>query len=117
MNRSLRAAVTAGLCTLGLLQFAHTAKAGETTDAANAADAADAANAADPPAAETWSVHGQFTNVTQQNSAFHAPYSGDNSLSNSRVRRETSDITLYLGARLWQGAELYLNPEMNQASA
>jgi high affinity Mn2+ porin len=102
MISSFRCAVSAGLCVGELLQFGATAIAEETTDTR------------DTPASETWSLHGQFTNVTQRNSAFHAPYSGPNSLLPSRVRRETTDVTLYLGRRLWPGGELYLNPEMNQ---
>ena len=29
-------------------------------------------------------------------------------------RRETWDVTLYLGRRLWDGAELWINPEIDQ---
>lgn len=102
MTHSLRRAVTAGLCALALQQSGFAATAGETAEAGDASTR------------EAWSAHGQFTSVTQRNSAFHSPYSGPNSLLPTRVRRETADITLYLGARLWQGGELYLNPEMNQ---
>ncbi len=64
--------------------------------------------------AEDWSVHGQFTFVSQHQPAFVAPYSGDNSLQPSRATKETADLTLYLGRRLWQGAALYINPEVDQ---
>jgi len=58
-------------------------------------------------------IHGQFTYVRQWTSGFAAPYSGPNSLS-PRTSEETADLTLYLGARLWHGAELWANPEIDQ---
>jgi high affinity Mn2+ porin len=62
---------------------------------------------------EIFGVHGQFTYVEQETSGFNAPYRGPNSLSpNSGA--ETTDATLYLGARLWQGAEAWLNGELDQ---
>lgn len=64
--------------------------------------------------AETWAVHGQFTNVTQRHPSFTSPYSGANSLQPNGRAEETTDITLYLGRRLWRGAELWLNPEIDQ---
>ena len=66
------------------------------------------------PAAEPWAVHGQFTNVTQGHRKFTSPYSGTNSLDASGRTEETTDITLYAGVRLWRGAELWLNPEIDQ---
>jgi high affinity Mn2+ porin len=62
---------------------------------------------------ETFGVHAQFTYVEQETSGFNAPYRGPNSLSpNSGA--ETTDATLYLGARLWPGAEAWLNGELDQ---
>lgn len=63
---------------------------------------------------ESWSVHGQFTNVTQWHDSFRAPYAGTNSLESGYRRRETNDLTLYAGLRLWQGGEFYINPEIDQ---
>ena len=60
-----------------------------------------------------WSVHGQTTYVSQYAPPFHAPYSGANSLA-SNAGRETWDATLYVGRRLWAGAELWINPELDQ---
>jgi high affinity Mn2+ porin len=67
------------------------------------------------PAAETesYAVHGQFTYVEQETSDFNAPYAGANSLSSGRGA-ETADATLYLGTRLWRGAEGWLNGEIDQ---
>jgi high affinity Mn2+ porin len=62
---------------------------------------------------ENWSVHGQTTYLNQYAAPFHAPYSGANSLA-SNAGRETWDATLYLGRRLWNGAELWFNPEIDQ---
>ena len=68
-----------------------------------------------PPAFETddWNVHGQTTFLSQFAPPFHAPYRGANSLD-SNAGRETWDVTLYIGRRLWQGAELWINPEVDQ---
>jgi len=68
-----------------------------------------------PPAIETdnWVVHGQTTFLSQYAAPFHAPYRGANSLD-SNAGRETWDVTLYVGRRLWQGAELWIDPELDQ---
>src|SRR3984957_11550051 len=62
---------------------------------------------------QSFAVHGQFTYVEQETSAFNAPYAGRNSLSPDRGA-ETTDATLYLGARLWPGAEGWINGEIDQ---
>jgi high affinity Mn2+ porin len=62
---------------------------------------------------EAFAVHGQFTYVEQSTSDFNAPYRGPNSLSPD-VGAETTDATLYLGARLWRGAEGWINGEIDQ---
>ena len=66
------------------------------------------------PEVESWAIHGQATNFTQANNTFTAPYSGSNSLPPNGRTEETSDITLFLGKRLWRGAELWINPEVDQ---
>src|SRR5882672_3637965 len=65
------------------------------------------------PSAQSFAVHGQFTYVEQETSGFNAPYSGANSLTPDRGA-ETTDVTLYLGARLWAGAEGWINGEIDQ---
>jgi high affinity Mn2+ porin len=62
---------------------------------------------------DNWAVHAQTTYVQQYAPPFHAPYVGPNSLR-SNQSRETWDGTLYVGARLWDGAEVWLNPEIAQ---
>ena len=42
------------------------------------------------------------------------PYAGPNSLPGSGEGRDTFDATLYAGVRLWQGAELWIDPEIDQ---
>ena len=63
--------------------------------------------------ADRFSIHFQATYVEQEAMDFNAPYSGPNSLS-PKSGRETVDATLFLGARLWQGAQLWINPEGDQ---
>ncbi len=66
------------------------------------------------PTAERWAVHGQITHVTQGHRRFHAAYSGTNSLDSAGQTKETTDATIYAGVRPWRGAELWLNPELDQ---
>jgi high affinity Mn2+ porin len=67
------------------------------------------------PAAETdnFAIHGQTTFLEQYVFPFRNPYVGQNSLYPNQGR-ETSDATAFLGMRLWQGAELWVNPEIDQ---
>ncbi len=58
-------------------------------------------------------VHGQTTFIEQYAGPFHAPYSGVNSLA-SNAGRETADLMLATGFKLWQGAELWFDPELGQ---
>jgi high affinity Mn2+ porin len=60
------------------------------------------------------SLHGQATFVEQAYPRIRSPYEGQNSLPASGLGRETFDLTLYAGLRLWQGAELWFNPEIDQ---
>jgi high affinity Mn2+ porin len=66
------------------------------------------------PTEQTRAIHGQTTFVEQYVAPFHAPYSGPNSLA-SNSGRETWDATAYLGLRLWDGAEAWINPEIDQS--
>jgi high affinity Mn2+ porin len=62
---------------------------------------------------DNFAVHGQATLLEQYTPPFHSPYVGQNSLIPNQGR-ETLDFTAYLGWRLWQGAELWINPEIDQ---
>jgi high affinity Mn2+ porin len=67
-----------------------------------------------PPAeTDNFAIHGQSTFLEQYDFPFHNPYVGQNSLYPNQGR-ETFDATAYLGMRLWQGAELWVNPELDQ---
>uniref|UniRef100_Q47A57 OmpA-like transmembrane domain n=1 Tax=Dechloromonas aromatica (strain RCB) TaxID=159087 RepID=Q47A57_DECAR len=63
---------------------------------------------------ENWQAKGQATYVSQKSKSFSAAYSGPNSLSTDGESSYTFTSTAYLGARLWQGSELYLNVEAGQ---
>jgi high affinity Mn2+ porin len=62
---------------------------------------------------EQFAIHGQFTYVEQETSSFAAPYSGPNSLSPG-IGRESVDASLYVGGRLWKGAEAWTNLDIDQ---
>jgi len=63
---------------------------------------------------ERWNLHAQFTAVAQRHDRFTSPYAGPNSLRADEGTKTTMDATAYLGLRLWPGAELYLNPELDR---
>ena len=60
------------------------------------------------------SLHGQVTEVWQGYPAFRSPYQGTNSLPGGGQGRQTTDVILYAGMRLWPGAELWVDPEIDQ---
>ncbi|MBL6939368.1 MAG: carbohydrate porin [Alphaproteobacteria bacterium] len=61
-----------------------------------------------------WSLHGQMTFVEQYHPAFRSPFRGANSLDPASRGNETFDATLFAGARVWDGGEVYANPEIDQ---
>lgn len=65
-----------------------------------------------PPEAEAWSIHGQLTTITMGHGAFDSPYAGSNSFQARREVDTSVTGTLFAGARLWKGAEAYLDPEI-----
>ena len=56
-----------------------------------------------------WNYHMQATYVGDWHSSFPAQYSGPESLDNHSATAETVSADLFLGARLWQGAEFHLD--------
>lgn len=58
------------------------------------------------------SIHLQATVINQYKPSFNAKYSGDNSLITDKESKTSITSTLFLGARLWKGASLFLNPEI-----
>jgi high affinity Mn2+ porin len=77
-------------------------------------DATNVMTARVAPEADRFSIHGQTTFVEQGYPAFRSPYEGPSSLTGGAQGRETWDTTLYLGTRLWQGAEFWIDPEVYQ---
>jgi high affinity Mn2+ porin len=75
--------------------------------------ATDDSAAATATAAQAWAIHGQFTYVEQEDSNFTAPYSGANSLTPGHGK-ETMDLDVWAGIALWRGAEVWINPELDQ---
>ena len=58
--------------------------------------------------------HGQTTFVWQGYPAFRSAFAGPNSFPSGGEGRETFDATLFAGVRPWRGAELWINPEIDQ---
>jgi len=82
---------------------------GDETSAGKGASAA-----ATSPDTDRLSLHGQATFVEQAYPPIRSPYEGPHSLPGSGEARETFDLTLFAGLKLWQGAELWFNPEIDQ---
>jgi high affinity Mn2+ porin len=62
---------------------------------------------------DNFAVHGQTTFLEQYDPPFRSPYTGTNSLIPNEGR-ETFDATAFVGWRLWNGAELWVDPEIDQ---
>ncbi|MCX6283616.1 MAG: carbohydrate porin [Bacteroidetes bacterium] len=60
-----------------------------------------------------WNLHFQSTVLAQYHPAFTAKYSGMNSLEKNAESTVSITSTLFLGARLWKGAQAYFNPELS----
>ena len=65
-------------------------------------------------ASEDYNAHFQSTYIWQHKPAINAPYSGPFSLSPDAENTYTFTLTGAFGMRLWQGAELYFDPEITQ---
>jgi len=74
--------------------------------------AARAEEPAGAPAEEKLAVHFQATAATQWHPAFHAAYTGQNSLRAIDESATSIVADLGAGARLWHGAEVWLQPEL-----
>jgi high affinity Mn2+ porin len=70
------------------------------------------AQQADSATNERFSIHAQTTIINQFKPVFSAPYSGPNSLGTQKESKSSITSTLYMGARLWKGASVFLNPEI-----
>ena len=63
---------------------------------------------------QNWAIHAQSTFVLQANAHFRSLYQGPNSLDHRSHAKETFDLTGYFGLRPWRGAEIWINPEIDQ---
>lgn len=63
---------------------------------------------------QDFALHAQSTFVLQANAPFHSAFDGPNSLNHHGQAKETFDLTLYAGMRPWAGAEIWVNPEIDQ---
>ena len=63
---------------------------------------------------DNWEIHGQTTYIQQGYPAFRSPYVGENSFTPWPQTRATWTASVFLGLRLWDGGELYYNPELLQ---
>lgn len=71
---------------------------------------------ADTAKEDRFSIHVQATVITQYKPAFKAKYTGQNSLIPAAETQRSTTSTLYLGARLWKGASIFINPEVAAGS-
>jgi high affinity Mn2+ porin len=124
-NRTCAAASRVGakvapLLLAGLIAGAARAEEAGPQDASANPDAAPTLRAAAPAAAgddatpQRWALHAQATFTAQYHPAFTSPYRGTNSLDPAARADETADVTLFAGLRLWKGAEVWINPEIDQ---
>ena len=65
---------------------------------------------------DRFSIHTQTTVVTQFKPAFNAKYTGQNSLVPQAETRRSITTTLFFASKLWQGAGIYINPEIGGGS-
>ena len=63
---------------------------------------------------DNWSIHGQATYIEQGYRSFNSPYQGTNSLSGASQMRNTVSSTAFIGRKVWDGGEVYFNPEISQ---
>jgi high affinity Mn2+ porin len=66
------------------------------------------------PESSRWEIHGQTTYLPQGYPGFRALYTGTNSLTPAPQTQATWSNSLFLNVRLWEGGELYYNPELLQ---
>jgi high affinity Mn2+ porin len=94
--------------------LAPPASAEDPQAAATATPAPSAAPPTDGESNPDFAIHGQATVVDQVHPSFRSPFQGPNSLSPDAEGRETVDVTLFAGWRPWSGAEIWINPEIDQ---
>jgi high affinity Mn2+ porin len=78
------------------------------------ANAPSGTNANAEPGFGDLNFHAQTTFIEQAYPPIRSPYQGVQSLPGGGEGRDTFDATLYAGLRLWQGAEFWVDPEIDQ---
>ena len=63
---------------------------------------------------QNWAIHLDAVEVLQGQPGFHSPYEGAQSLFPNDNFRQTSDVDLFFGVRVWSGGEIYFSPEYYQ---
>ena len=120
-NHTAFLSVVSTLCLVGLSLPAHAESAVSDTPIVLAESPVSSAPTVDSQIAlkddtEQWNIHGQATYINQFKNNFNSPYYGAKSLLNKTdgdiSKSYTFSATAFLGARLWEGAEVYINPEM-----
>lgn len=68
---------------------------------------------------ENFSLHGQATYVLQYKNRFNSPYEGTKSMlsTGDQGKSYTLTMTPFMGARLWEGAAVFYNPEAVESMA
>jgi high affinity Mn2+ porin len=114
--KTIRLATPVALCALCWPAIAPAQMVGPTPAESNSPAGGQSNNplSASETAQEDWAVHGQSTFVVQYHPGFSAAFSGPQSLDAHEQGRETFDATLFAGVRPWQGAEIWVNPEIDQ---
>ncbi len=57
-------------------------------------------------------LHFQATYIYQYKPAFNTPYESAHSINGKEEKDNSLTATMYVGLKLWKGAELYFNPEI-----
>jgi hypothetical protein len=125
--RSARAHLPAALLIAGILLAAPRASAEVAEPSGRADEAFDFMNLLSHHGLhnlsdEDWNAYGQITDIWSQKLALNAPYTNTNvspsisprlySLSTNPELSYTETATIFLGLRLWPGAEFYAVPEL-----
>jgi high affinity Mn2+ porin len=101
---------------LALLAQPAAAQTPDTAAPAGVPPAAQAQPAAAlPPAPDSsFSLHTQATWIDQGHPSFDSPYEGANSLVGDAENERTFSFSIFAGYHLWQGLDIYFNPEAFQ---
>lgn len=114
-GRLKRVCLCAIVCaTVGGSAAALAADNAPTPEGGPQSDTAATSPAVAAPVFQDWAIHGQSTFTEIYHPAFRSSYVGPQSLDPGSRGDETWDVTLYGGVRPWQGAEVWVNPEVDQ---